>query len=310
MEMTIRAMIQEERAFSYTKKADVLEASGCVGHLRGDMGAAGNGFFTTWDDHVPGLKTDAFKQEFDKVVNLLRFDERYGGMLQNREALAAYGKNNPDSAFQGNYTQEYGFRADTEKYSYMIRLNPHKGDYNFYIYAYEREKLEQVLQPEKEKINVLVVEPGKRPYTKAIDPGLESLQHEVGGYIQAVYPFEEPVAIICDEEGKLKGSQLNRALRDEEGHIYDILAGTFLVTGLSEEDFASLEEEHVKQFSEHFKTPEMFMRMNGKLMVLPAEEKESRPNNPSISEQIHGAEEKASLGSTVKENKEKDEVER
>jgi len=143
-----------------------------------------------------------------------------------------------------------------------------------------------------------------------IESGLESLQHEVGGYIQAVYPFEEPVAIICDEEGKLKGSTLNRALRDEKGHIYDVLAGTFLVTGLSEEDFASLEEEHVKQFSEHFKTPEMFVRMNGKLVVLPAEEKESRTNNPTISEQIHGAEAKASNGSPGKENMEKDEIER
>jgi len=195
VKMTIRAMTQEERAFSYTQKNEILETSGCVGHLRGDMGATGNSFFTTWDDHVPGLKTDAFKQEFDKVVNLLRFDERYGGVLKDRETLAAYGRSNPDSAFQGNYTQEYAFRADTEDYSYMIRLNPHKGDYNFYIYAYEREMLDQVLQPEKEKINVLVVEPGKRPYTKMIESGLESLQHEVGGYIQAVYPFEEPVAI-------------------------------------------------------------------------------------------------------------------
>lgn len=44
-------------------------------------------------------------------------------------------------------------------------------------------------------------------------------QHEVGGHIQAVYPHDDPVAIICDEEGKRKGSPLNRALRDEDGHV-------------------------------------------------------------------------------------------
>ena len=75
---------------------------------------------------------------------------------------------------------------------------------------------------ENDKITVLMVEPEKKPYVKEIDPGLSSLQHEVGGYIQAVYPFAEPVAIICDEEAKLIGKPLNRALRDEDGDIYEI----------------------------------------------------------------------------------------
>lgn len=48
-------------------------------------------------------------------------------------------------------------------------------------------------------MTVLVVEPDKKPYVKEIPSGLESLQHEVGGSIQAVYPFAEPVAVICNE---------------------------------------------------------------------------------------------------------------
>ena len=68
---------------------------------------------------------------------------------------------------------------------------------------------------DNEKLTVLVVEPEKKPYVKDIAPGLTSLQKEVGGFIEAVYPFEDPVAIICDEEAKLKGSELNRALRDD-----------------------------------------------------------------------------------------------
>ena len=47
---------------------------------------------------------------------------------------------------------------------------------------------------DNEKINVLVVEPEKKPYPKEISSELASLQKEVGGYIQAVYPYEEPVA--------------------------------------------------------------------------------------------------------------------
>ena len=72
-------------------------------------------------------------------------------------------------------------------------------------------------------IAVLIVEPGKEPYVKEIDSGLESLQHEVGGCIEAIYPYEDPVALVCNEEGKLEGLPLNRALRDEDGDIYSFL---------------------------------------------------------------------------------------
>lgn len=131
-----------------------------------------------------------------------------------------------------------------------------------------------------EKITVLVVEPGKAPYEKKIDPDLSSLQHEVGGYIQAVYPFDDdPVALICDEEGKLTGKELNRALRDEDGHIYDVLSGTFLIAGLSEESFSSLNQDQMQKYKAYYKTPEMFIRMEGKLVVLPMEP-EKKPDKP------------------------------
>ena len=140
---------------------------------------------------------------------------------------------------------------------------------------------------DNEKISVLVVEPEKKPYEKEISSGLSSLQHEVGGYIQAVYPYEEPVAIICDEEAKLKGSELNRVLRDEDGKIYDVVAGTFLIVGLGEEDFASLTPEHMKKFKEKFDTPEMFMRLNGKLVVLPMEEEGPKAKKPSVLQKLN-----------------------
>ena len=122
---------------------------------------------------------------------------------------------------------------------------------------------------ETEKMKVLVVEPLKKPYLKEIDSGLVSLQHEVGGYIQAVYPWEEMCAIVCDEEAKLTGKELNRALREEDGHIYDIVAGTFLIVGLSEDDFTSLTDEQIQKFSKKFAMPETFLRIGGRLLVVP-----------------------------------------
>ena len=159
---------------------------------------------------------------------------------------------------------------------------------------------------DNDKISVLVVEPEKKPYEKEISSGLHSLQHEVGGYIQAVYPYEEPVAIICDEEAKLTGKELNRALRDEDGRIYDVVAGTFLIVGLGEDDFTSLTPEHREQFKEKFATPEMFMRLNGKLVVLPMEE-ERRAKKPSVLQKLTDMKEKDVPGAVPKKPHAKEE---
>lgn len=139
---------------------------------------------------------------------------------------------------------------------------------------------------EQEKGAVLVVESRKKPYTKEISFSLESLQKEVGGYIQAIYPFEEPVALICDEEGKLNGKELNRALRDEEGNIYDVLAGTFLVVGLGEEDFAALKPELIEKFSQYFEKPEMFAQINGKLAVIAIQDLSEQTLRPSVRDKL------------------------
>ena len=294
MDMTIRPMSPEERAYSYSHEDDVMQSSGCIGHLRGDMGSDGGGFFTSWTDHDDALKSNEFKAELDAVVDALRFDPRYGHLLGTRSDLNAYCRSHADSGFDGSYTREYGFRADTDRYSYMIRCNPTRGDYNFYIYAYEKEKLEHALSPESEKIRVLVVEPEKAPYVKDISPGLESLQKEVDGYIEAVYPFEDSCAIICNEEGKLNGLPLNRALRDDDGQIYDILAGTFLVVGLSDEDFSSLSAKQIDRYSKLYRTPEMFARINGRLVVLPLEEQPAKAERPSVLDKLSSMREQES----------------
>ena len=118
-------------------------------------------------------------------------------------------------------------------------------------------------------MNVLMVEPGKAPYETQIGSDLQSMQALIGGYIQAVYPFEQPVALVCRESGKLDGLTLNRALRDSDGDIYDIIAGTFFIAGLGESDFTDLPHELAEQFAEQFRQPEMFMRVDDKIVAAP-----------------------------------------
>ncbi len=110
-------------------------------------------------------------------------------------------------------------------------------------------------------MKVLVVEPMQTPVVKEIDSSLESMQKIVGGYIQALFPFEAPVALICNEEGKLQGLPLNRALRDGNGDIYDIMCGTFFLCSAlpDEEYFSSLSDEQIKCFSKLYQHPELFL---------------------------------------------------
>lgn len=98
-------------------------------------------------------------------------------------------------------------------------------------------------------MRILIVEPMKAPYEKEIAGDLKSMQAVVGGFIQAIYPFEdEELALICNEEGKLIGLPLNRVLKDEEGSIYDVVAGTFFLcrAPADSERFASLTGEQVR----------------------------------------------------------------
>ena len=103
-----------------------------------------------------------------------------------------------------------------------------------------------------EKLTVLVVEPRKKPYAHQVPARLEDYQALVGGDIEAVYPFDESVALVCHSEGKLQGLPLNRALTDPQGMPYDIVCGTFFVAGLSGETFTSLTEDQLRCYQELF----------------------------------------------------------
>ena len=97
------------------------------------------------------------------------------------------------------------------------------------------------------KISVLIIEPMKEPYAQEIDSGLASLQKAVGGDIEAVYPYDDPVALVCNEEGKLMNLQANR-------HVgRDVIAGTFFIAGDDgSEDLVSLTDEQVNEYKERF----------------------------------------------------------
>ena len=112
-------------------------------------------------------------------------------------------------------------------------------------------------------MTIVLVEPLRPPVVREIADSLAALQKAVGGLIQAVYPFEDDpeLLLLCHEEGKLLGLPLNRALRDEDGRIYDVIAGTFFLCAApaDSESFQSLSPEQIRFRLDRFRHPEVFL---------------------------------------------------
>jgi len=118
-------------------------------------------------------------------------------------------------------------------------------------------------------MRVLIVEPGQTPREADIDGSLKGMQKVVGGLIEALYPFEESVALICNEESKLDELPYNRALYGPDGKPYDVIAGTFFVCGLTEANFGPLSPELMDFAKKKFHMPESFACVDQKVVVLP-----------------------------------------
>lgn len=124
-------------------------------------------------------------------------------------------------------------------------------------------------------MKVLLVEPGKYLRTAHISPELSSLQQTVGGYIQAIYPWDDPVAVICDEEALLKQLEFNRLIAPEVA-----IFGSFFICGLGEDDFTDLPDDLADKYAQLLREPQILVRTPEGLVavrvettvILPAEE--------------------------------------
>ncbi|RSX50260.1 DUF3846 domain-containing protein [Bifidobacterium callimiconis] len=117
-------------------------------------------------------------------------------------------------------------------------------------------------------INAIIVEPGRPPRAAEIPDTLEAKQHIVDGYIESV-PIADDVSLYCNEEGKLNGLPLNRALHDRNGDIYEIIAGTFLITGYnpSTGEDESLNDEQTEHYTRMFTHSETFALTDTHIIV-------------------------------------------
>ena len=142
--MEIKIMRVPEELYVYSDSHEVSAHAGLIGHLRADMDTSGEGFFSTWWRFNDDLKVQEFKDEFDEVINALRFGDGEDAFLKNRTALSKWCYSHMDAMLSDE--RSFGARVDTERYAYLMRLNPNMGEYNLYCYCYVKESLDKFLK--------------------------------------------------------------------------------------------------------------------------------------------------------------------
>ena len=126
-------------------------------------------------------------------------------------------------------------------------------------------------QKAAEQMTVLMVEPGYAPYEKIIPNTLRAKQELVGGLITAIYPYEEMVAIVANDEGILLNMDFNRSVEGGYGGLF----GPFFVCGLTEDDFCSLPPDQIERFKKKFHKAELLLGVRGNdLITLKVEPKQ------------------------------------
>lgn len=102
-------------------------------------------------------------------------------------------------------------------------------------------------------MQVVLCEPRKIAIVTKIENKLETMQNIVGGLIQVIYPFDDNVALVYNDEGKINNLPYNRRLLDRKGNLLDIIAGTFFICSFDEEgNFTSLTDEQAEKYKNIF----------------------------------------------------------
>lgn len=201
----------------------------------------------------------------DKPVNSAVYDCVYSGELDCNSLEAVY------AALNHNQPEDYFARSLSVSDVVQVVEGEAPGFYFCDSVGFRQVEFDPALTQGEATISVLLVQPGKAPRMVETADQLPALQKLVGGYIEEYMPFDDPVAIICNEDGKCMGLPLNRAIRDSEGRIMDIIAGDFFLCYAppEAERFCSLPDNLAKKYAGMFRDPERFARMGGEIVTIP-----------------------------------------
>lgn len=129
---------------------------------------------------------------------------------------------------------------------------------------------------ETEMLRVLLLKPGEQAEIAEIEDNLESMQRLVEGNIEEYMPFEDAsdprigdCAIVCNEEGKMLGMELNRGIFDQNGRLQDIIAGPFFIcyAPIESEKFLSMPPDLEEKMRQKFEKPQHFYKNGNHISI-------------------------------------------
>lgn len=184
MDIQIFEATKPEQLYTFTQSQQIASQTGCLGHFRADFGSDGDEFHSTWEDQRSDLKTDAFKEQFNEIIDELRNGTDNGKLLSTRANLAKFCFMYPTAVITGA-KDSTAYRFDVGDYAYLMRLNSNCGDYNVYIYVYVADWLDK---------HLLEAERGVR----FIDPHYKELfRMPDGGQVRLTYCDGKSVVRTC-----------------------------------------------------------------------------------------------------------------
>lgn len=146
--MHIGAAPAEEQIYCYST-SDEAQENACIGHLRGDFGTDGEGFFTSWTPHTGKIMAEeahkVFCTELDHVVSALREN----GLLKDRATMAKHIARWQEARIPLSDCVQLALCIETQRRLFYLRCNPMRGEYNFYLYAYRKAALMEVQRKAK-----------------------------------------------------------------------------------------------------------------------------------------------------------------
>ena len=226
------------------------------------------------DNRICFLGLDTLERfQHSKEVDPVLYDRVYDGKFDCNSLETIYEKFNIDHP--ADYKGRSLSVSDVVEIRESDTLSP--GFYfvdsiGFKLISFDKSLCKEPVEAGSGKISVLLVEPNKYPKMIEIDDTLEAMQAVVGGDIEEYMPFEDEVAIICNEEGKVNGLTPNRAVYEENSReMLDIICGKFFIAyaPFDAERFQSLPPDLAEKYREKFKYPERFMRVNNEIVAVP-----------------------------------------
>lgn len=143
-EYTLKPLSRAEKLYAYKQSQQIAGQTGCFGYYHGDFGNSGEDYNAVWFGSSNVEMNDDFRNDLAEVMETLGNDEATNKPFFDRRSMRDYCYTHKEASIKGNFGDEYGFRLNTDKFTYIIRMEPFRsGDYDFYVFAYETRWLDR-----------------------------------------------------------------------------------------------------------------------------------------------------------------------